>query len=71
MDKQAEFVAARLAAHVAACANIGSDPLVRAAMDDRAVAVEIAARWNEPREVVARPACSEYHYTGGIRRQAD
>lgn len=71
METQAEFVAKRLQAHTAACNDVFSDPLVRAALADQATAREVIARWNNPQEVVAPEPCAEYHYTGGSRRQAE
>jgi len=72
MDTSNEFVAKRLEAHAAACAGIETDPLVKAAIADRAAAIEIAARWKAPRETVTAAPCSEYHYPGyGPRRQAE
>lgn len=71
METQSEFVAKRLKAHVAACADVSADPLVVAALADRAAAVEIAARWNSPRETMTATPHSEYRYNGGVRRQAE
>lgn len=72
MDTQNEFVAKRLAAHVAACKDVYADPLVLAALADQAAAAAVVARWKAPREALAATPCSEYHYPGyGPRRQAD
>ena len=73
METQTEFVAKRLAAHKAACADTMADPLVALAFEDQRRAAEVMARWKALRETpVAYPACSEYHYPGhGPRRQAE
>lgn len=74
MNSQATFVAKRLEAHVAGTRDVFSDPLVTVALSDHAIAVEIVARWKALRETPVPPAAtidSEYHYKGGLRRQAE
>lgn len=75
MQTQTEFVAKRLEAHVAACADVLADPLVKAALADRAAAIEVLGRWKARTEAprpVAPLVTSEYHYPGyGPRRQAE
>jgi len=73
MNTQAEFVAARLAAHKAAVANVSAEPLVEMAFADKAAAAAVVARWSALRATPVEPAApfSEYLYSGGVRRQAD
>lgn len=76
MDKQTEFVSKRLAAHVAACADVMADPLVKIALADRAAAIDVLARLKAYRETPPAPVATiesvEYVYPGyGPRRQAE
>lgn len=45
MNTEKEFVAQRLAAHAAGTQDVAHDPLVQAALADRATAREVAGRW--------------------------
>lgn len=72
MKTEAEFVAKRREAHAAGTRDLDSDPLVMAALADRAAAVEVVKRWNSYREqTVVVKTQVKYRYKGGVRRQAD